>query len=77
MADYLNINVGYAIMPTQVQLTLGDVACFHSPLLSYSGQWEPMEQVDGLVQERCNSSALAMVLRRPSYTKPSKYGQRD
>ena len=31
-----------------------------------------MLQIDGLVQERCNSSALAMELRL-SFTNPSKY----
>ena len=37
MADYISINTGYAIQPSQTQLTLGDIICFSTPIVSQSG----------------------------------------
>ena len=37
MADYTNIDVGYAIKPAQANVTLGDVVCFTSPVVTASG----------------------------------------
>ena len=38
MADYINIDVGYAIKPAQTNITLGDVVCFSSPVVTASGE---------------------------------------
>ncbi|XP_064601442.1 nuclear pore membrane glycoprotein 210-like [Liolophura sinensis] len=42
MVDYINVPVNYAISPPEASLTLGDVTCFTSPLLSewgHEGSW--------------------------------------
>ncbi len=38
MADYINIDVGYAIKPAQANVTLGDVVCLTSPVVTASGK---------------------------------------
>ena len=40
MADYINVDVGYAIKPAQANITLGDVVCFTSPVVTASGMYD-------------------------------------
>ena len=38
LADYVLIDVGYAIAPAASSLTLGDVVCLSSPLVTENGE---------------------------------------
>ncbi|CAH1786082.1 unnamed protein product [Owenia fusiformis] len=48
IADYININVGHAISPSQLHVTLGDIICFSSPIVTrsnYKGTWSASSNV--------------------------------
>ena len=38
LVDYVNIAVGYAIQPAELNVLLGDVVCFNSPLVTDHGK---------------------------------------
>ena len=38
MADYVNIPVGNAIIPSHRRVTLGDIVCFSSPVITAAGK---------------------------------------
>ncbi len=39
LSDYVSITVGSVIQPTQATVTLGDLVCFSSPLLTQTGNY--------------------------------------
>ena len=49
--DFINIDVGYAITPAESEVTLGDVTCLRSSLVTpngHAGTWHA--QSDGVVR---------------------------
>ena len=38
IADYISVNIGYAVQPAQSSVTVGDVICFSSPIISSDGK---------------------------------------
>ena len=40
IADYVNIVVGYAIQPAEYRVTLGNIICYHTKLVTSSGKYQ-------------------------------------